>query len=226
MRLACQTDAVTVTSWDIQRFPERLGESLNGFDSHESASLESPFPRLGKTRPPSLIHASSRLFLNSDVSVHGGRWDVPVHSGCKSHPGRTRYVQLTQIEAVFRSLKSELGIRPISHQLEHRADAHVLIAFLTYCLQVTLKNGLMIHASGLTPAAVFEKLATIHMAEVWIPMLDGRWLVMPRHTQPDKDVRAVLDHRELSAINRLIHGSGRWPGERRYSFPVGILLGR
>ena len=39
-----------------------------------------------------------------------------------------RYVQLTQIESVFRSLKSELGIRPIYHQLEHRADAHILIA--------------------------------------------------------------------------------------------------
>ena len=106
----------------------------------------------------------------------------------------TRYVQLTQIESVFRSLKSELGIRPIYHQLEHRADAHVLIAFLAYCLQVTLKNRLMIYAPGLTPAAVLEKLATIQMVEVWIPLVDGRWLMMPRHTQPEKDVQAVLDH--------------------------------
>ena len=105
----------------------------------------------------------------------------------------TRYVQLTQIESVFRSLKSELSIRPIRHQLEHRADAHVLIAFLAYCLQVTLKNRLMIHAPGLTPAAVFEKLATIQMVEVWIPMLDGRWLVLPRHTQPEKDVQVLLN---------------------------------
>jgi transposase len=110
----------------------------------------------------------------------------------------TRYVQLTQIESVFRSLKSELGIRPIYHQLEHRADAHVLIAFLAYCLQVTLKNRLMIHAPGLTSAAVLEKLATIQMVEVWIPMLDGRWLVLPRHTQPEKDVRAMLDHLHLT----------------------------
>ena len=110
----------------------------------------------------------------------------------------TRYVQLTQIESVFRSLKSELGIRPIYHQLEHRADAHVLIAFLAYCLQVTLKNRLLIHAPGLTPAAVLEKLATIQMVEVWIPMVDGRWLVLPRHTQPDKDVQAVLDHLRLA----------------------------
>jgi transposase len=110
----------------------------------------------------------------------------------------TRYVQLTQIESVFRSLKSELGIRPIYHQLEHRADAHVLVAFLAYCLQVTLKNRLMIHAPGLTPAAVLEKLATIQLVEVWIPMVDGRWLVMPRHTQPEKDVQAVLDHLRIS----------------------------
>lgn len=110
----------------------------------------------------------------------------------------TRYVQLTQIESVFRSLKSELGVRPIYHQLEHRADAHVLIAFLAYCLQVTLKNRLLIHASGLTPAAVLEKLATIQMVEVWIPMLDGRWLVLPRHTQPEPDVRALLDQIRIS----------------------------
>src|SRR5580693_6108657 len=83
----------------------------------------------------------------------------------------TRYVQLTQIESVFRSLKSELGIRPIYHQLEHRADAHVLVAFLAYCLQVTLKNRLMLHAPG----------------------LDGRWLVLPRHTQPEADVQALME---------------------------------
>jgi transposase len=62
----------------------------------------------------------------------------------------TRYVQLTQIESVFRSLKSELSIRPIRHQLEHRTDAHILIAFLAYCLQVTLKQRLLLHAPGLT----------------------------------------------------------------------------
>jgi transposase len=109
-----------------------------------------------------------------------------------------RYVQLTQIESVFRTLKSELGIRPIYHQLEHRADAHVLIAFLAYCLQVTLQSRLMVHAPGLTPAAVMTKLATIQMVEVWIPMQDGRWLVLPRHTQPDKDVQALLDHLHLT----------------------------
>jgi len=110
----------------------------------------------------------------------------------------SRYVQLTQIEAVFRSLKSELGIRPIYHQLEHRAEAHILIAFLAYCLQVTLKNRLTIKAPGLTPTAVMEKLAAIQMIEVCIPTVDGRQLILPRHTQPEKDVQMILDQLQLA----------------------------
>ncbi len=110
----------------------------------------------------------------------------------------TRYVQLTQIEAVFRSLKTDLGIRPIYHQLEHRVDAHILIAFLAYCLQVTLKNRLQIHAPGLTPTAVLEKLATIQMIDVWIPTRDGRWLILPRYTQPAKDLQLLLEQINLN----------------------------
>jgi hypothetical protein len=70
----------------------------------------------------------------------------------------TRYVQLTRIESVFRSLKSELGIRPIYQQLGHRADAHILIAFLAYCLQVTLKQRLLLHTPGLTPSAMLGEV--------------------------------------------------------------------
>jgi hypothetical protein len=109
----------------------------------------------------------------------------------------SRYVQLTQIESVFRSLKSELGIRPIRHQLEHRADAHILVAFLSYCLQVTLKNRLMRHAPGLTPAAVMQALAAIQMIDVHIPTVDGRWLILPRYTQPEAEARLVLDKLKL-----------------------------
>jgi transposase len=108
-----------------------------------------------------------------------------------------RYVQLTQIEAVFRSLKSELGIRPIYHQKEHRTDAHIMVAFLAYCLQVTLKNRLMAYAPGLTPAAVLDKLGTIQMIDVCIPTCDGRSLILPRYTQPDRDLQLLLHHLHL-----------------------------
>ena len=96
-------------------------------------------------------------------------------------------------KAVYTKRLTRPGIRPIYHQLEHRADAHVLIAFLAYCLQVTLKNRLLIHAPGLTPLSVFEKLSTIQMVDVWIPMLDGRNLVLPCHTQPEPDVQALME---------------------------------
>jgi transposase len=105
----------------------------------------------------------------------------------------TRYIQLTNIEAAFRSLKSDLGLRPIYHRLEQRVEAHIFVAFLAYCLQVTLKNSLRNQAPGLTPQAVMEKLATIQMIDVWIPTRDNRWLVLPRYTQPSQEVRILLD---------------------------------
>lgn len=105
-----------------------------------------------------------------------------------------RYIQLTQIELAFKCLKSELGLRPLYHQLEHRVEAHILVAFLAYCLMVTLKNRLQAHAPGLAPGAVLEKLATIQMLDVWFPTTDGRWLVMPRYTEPEAD-QALLLHK-------------------------------
>src|SRR5258707_2777926 len=109
----------------------------------------------------------------------------------------TRYVQLTQIESVFKSPKSELCIRPIRHQLEHRADAHILIAFLAYCLQVTLKQRLLLHAPGLTPTAVLEKLAEIKMIDVWISTVDERWLILPRYTKPSLDTKLLIEKLKL-----------------------------
>jgi transposase len=108
-----------------------------------------------------------------------------------------RYVQLTQIEAAFKCLKSDLGIRPIHHQLEHRVEAHILIAFLAYCLTVTLRHRLRMHAPGLTPRAVLEKLAGIQMLDVSFPTTDGRRLIMPRYTEPDPEQALLLHHLSL-----------------------------
>ncbi len=109
-----------------------------------------------------------------------------------------RYVQLTHIEAAFKALKSELGLRPIYHQLEHRVEAHILVAFLAYGLLVTLKSRLQSLAPGLTPRAVLEKLSAIQMLDVWLPTTDGRCLVMPRFTQPEPDQALLLHQLKLS----------------------------
>ena len=108
-----------------------------------------------------------------------------------------RYVQLTQIEAAFKTMKSELGLRPIYHQLGHRVDAHILVAFLAYALLVTLKNRLQALAPGLTPRAVLDMLSSIQMLDVIFPTTDGRRLVMPRYTQPVPEQKLLLHQLQL-----------------------------
>lgn len=108
-----------------------------------------------------------------------------------------RYIQLTQIEAAFKAMKSELGLRPIYHQLGHRVEAHILVAFLAYCLLVTLKNRLRALAPGLTPRAVLETLAPMQMLDVTFPTTDGRLLVMPRYTQPTPEQKLLLHQLQL-----------------------------
>ncbi|HEY7391616.1 MAG TPA: hypothetical protein VH640_24085, partial [Bryobacteraceae bacterium] len=109
-----------------------------------------------------------------------------------------RYIQLTHIEAAFKTMKGELGLRPIYHQLGHRVEAHILVAFLAYCLLVTLKNRLQALAPGLTPRAVLETLAPIQMLDVIFPTTDGRRLVMPRYTQPTPEQKLLLHQLQLT----------------------------
>jgi len=108
------------------------------------------------------------------------------------------YIQLTQVEAAFRALKSELGLRPIYHQVEKRVEAHIFVAFLAYALSVTLKQRLLTLAPGLTPRAVLEKLATLQMLDVCLPTTDGRWLIMPRYTQPEAEQMLLLHQLHLA----------------------------
>jgi transposase len=103
------------------------------------------------------------------------------------------YMQLTQVEEAFKNLKGDLAVRPIFHQLEHRIEAHILIAFLAYALHTTLRHRLRVHAPGLTPREVLDKFATIQMLDAHFPTVDGRWLIFPRYTEPEKDHRLLLE---------------------------------
>jgi len=102
------------------------------------------------------------------------------------------YIQLTQIEEAFRNLKGDLAIRPIYHQREERIEAHIFVAFIAYCLHVTLRRRLHKLAPGLTPRAVLEKFKTIQMIDVHLPTTDGRTVILPRYTQPEQEHRMLL----------------------------------
>ncbi len=108
------------------------------------------------------------------------------------------YIQLTEVEQAFKELKGDLSIRPIHHQLDHRIEAHIFVAFMAYCLQVTLKQRLRALAPGLTPRAVLEKLKTMQMIDVELPTTDGRHIVLPRYTQPNNDQQILLQRLKLA----------------------------
>ena len=108
------------------------------------------------------------------------------------------YIQLTEIEQAFKELKGDLAIRPIYHQLDHRIEAHIFVAFVAYCLLVTLKQRLRPLAPGLTPRAVLEKFCAMQMIDVHLPTTDGRHLILPRHTQPDRDQLLLLQRLKLT----------------------------
>ena len=107
------------------------------------------------------------------------------------------YIQLTEIEQAFKELKSDLAIRPIYHQRDDRIEAHIFVAFVAYCLQVTLKQRLRALAPGLTPRATLEKFSVIQMVDVHLPTTDGRHLILSRYTEPEKDQKMLLQQLKL-----------------------------
>jgi hypothetical protein len=107
------------------------------------------------------------------------------------------YVQLVEIEAAFKTMKDDLNLRPIFHQLEGRIEAHIFVAFLAYCLHVTLRARLKPLAPGLTPRAVLDKLAAVQMLDVHFPTTDGRTLVMSRYTELNAAQKLLVKQLQL-----------------------------
>ncbi len=104
----------------------------------------------------------------------------------------TKYIQLTEVEAAFRALKSELSIRPFFHQLERRVKAHIMVAFLGYALWVTLKHLLKAKGLELSPAEALAKLSTLHSGEIVLPTTEGREIRLRRITRPTEEQKELL----------------------------------
>jgi transposase len=129
----------------------------------------------------------------------------------------TKYMQLTEAEAAFRSLKSELSIRPLFHHKEPRVKAHVMVAFLGYALRVTLKHLLkrrpaivpepslsgVDNARPLSPMKALALLSTLQSADVVLPTIDGREIRLRRITEPDAEQKSLLHQLRLSLPDRL-----------------------
>jgi len=131
------------------------------------------------------------------------------------------YMQLTEAEACFRTLKSGLSIRPLFHQLEARVKAHVMVAFLGYALWVTLKHLLQRRAplepqstpapnetkpgqaQPLSPMRAIALLSTLQSADIILPTTEGREIRLRRITEPTDEQKALLQQLGLSLPDRL-----------------------
>ena len=107
------------------------------------------------------------------------------------------YIQLVAVEEAFKTLKADLAIRPVFHQEERRIEAHIFIAFLAYCLYVTLQRRLHALAPGLTARSALEKFAAVQMIDVHLPTTDGRELVLTRYTQPEPGLQLLINQLKL-----------------------------
>src|SRR5216683_1447161 len=128
----------------------------------------------------------------------------------------SKYMQLTEAEASFRALKSELSIRPLFHQLEPRVKAHVMVAFLGYALWVTLKHLLqrrpeivpapsasgVTNAHPLSPMRALSLLSTLQSADIVLPTTDGYEIRLRRITEPTSEQNLLLQQLNISLPDR------------------------
>ena len=117
----------------------------------------------------------------------------------------TKYMQLTEAEASFRALKSELSIRPLFHQLEPRVKAHVMVAFLGYALWVTLKHRLRAKPplapcdkAFYSPRQALSLLSTLQSADIVLPTTDGHEIRLRRITEPTPEQKRLLERLGIS----------------------------
>jgi transposase len=134
-----------------------------------------------------------------EVRRHEGRYLLRTNL-TESDPAKLweYYLRLVAVEEAFKTLKGDLAIRPIFHQREHRIEAHIFIAFLAYCLHVTLGHRLKNLAPGLTARSVLEKFSAVQMIDVHMPTTDGRELTLTRYTQPEPELQLLLEKLKLA----------------------------
>jgi transposase len=152
----------------------------------------------GETATPSLEFSLDRDRLRQ-VRRREGRYLLRTNLTAQQPDALwTFYIQLTEVEQAFKEIKHDLAVRPIFHKTEERIEAHIFVAFLAYCLQVTLKAKLRALAGGTTPREVIAKFKTLQMVDVHLPTTDGRELTLSRYTQPEAEHRILLDQLQLS----------------------------
>ena len=107
------------------------------------------------------------------------------------------YLQLVELEQAFKDLKDDLAIRPIYHQKDERIEAHIFVAFMAYCLQITLKQRLRSSRAGSDARSLLDKMPALQMVDVHLPTTDGQTIILSRYTEPEADQAILLQPLKL-----------------------------
>lgn len=146
----------------------------------------------------------------SGESVAAITWEKHVKPGSAAmHPGvyclRTTlinlddatlwrtYTMLTNLEAVFRSLKTDLGLRPVYHQVEHRVEGHLFISVLAYHFVHTLRLQLKVEGVHDAWDTLRDTLAGQHRITTTLQRRDGRAVHVRKATRPEPRQKRILD---------------------------------
>jgi transposase len=227
-----------------QRFSNSMEKALNGLQTtiaqgrlkdrnrmeRRLGKIQARYPSVNDLYDVSLRDTAQGVRLFWEIKEDRKKW-LEVREGAyllrTNLPAETpqqmwsKYMQLTEAEACFRALKSELSIRPLFHQLEPRVKAHVMVAFLGYALWVTLKHLLQRQApleSKSTPThdptkqsqtqplssmRALALLSTLQSADIVLPTTEGREIRLRRITEPTNEQKALLQQLGLSLPDRL-----------------------
>ena len=218
VRLYCYSEARAHKEQGISaRFAQRFEAALQAM--HEGLSrprttkrIDKLWERIGRLKEKS--HGAGQHYHIEILTDAGGetaqaiRWERrPVAGTMQTHPGvyclRTNelswdgeqlwrtYIMLTDLEAVFRSLKSELGLRPIFHHKEQRADAHLFITVLAYQFVQLIRRRL--HAQDIHES--WKRLRETFNAQVRVTATfrrpDGRALHVRKTTQAEPELHRI-----------------------------------
>jgi transposase len=182
---------------DRDRFLKRLGVLLHEAGScSKCVDLQLP-PEGEKVSPENFTYSFNRQTYRQMIHRDGKYFLRTNQTGKNPIELWEQYMLQTRVEQSFKELKSDLSIRPIHHQLERRVDAHIFIAFMSYCLQTTLRQKLKTSAPGLTSQSAMEIFSKIQLLDVYIPTQDNRTLHLQRYTEPEQDHKILLEKLNL-----------------------------
>jgi transposase len=103
------------------------------------------------------------------------------------------YSTLTDVESVFRSFKGELGLRPVFHQNENRADGHLFITVLAYqCVQVIRKT-LKAHGINDSWTSLRNTLSVQQRITASMQRSDGRTIHVRKATKPEPALTRIYN---------------------------------